>query len=294
MKNKKNDRLFVYALLFLAVAFLLLAQIYLMNSVPKPAVPVTTEIVKDSAVHSPNPKTVRSSINLQLTACSDDDLHDAVMLIKPAIVNIDVLSKDVGNAPSSRGAVRFDVPSRQALTGNEETLGSGIIVGHRGYILTVYHIVKDYPAVYVTVFSTVRKSYKASVVATDPVQDLALLKIDVDFDLPVAKLGNSDMIKITDPVLTIGSPFSFEYTVTAGIISDNKRSITIDNRTYNEWFQTDAAINRGSAGGALISSDGAVIGINTAIVAGGDYFCGVSFAIPINKARPLLLQAMME
>ena len=235
--NKKNDRLFVYALLFLAVAFLLLAQIYLMNSVPKPAVPVTTEVVKDSAVHSPNPKTVRSSINLQLTACSDDDLHDAVMLIKPAIVNIDVLSKDVGNAPSSRGAVRFDVPSRQALTGNEETLGSGIIVGHRGYILTVYHIVKDYPTVYVTVFSTVRKSYKASVVATDPVQDLALLKIDVDFDLPVAKLGNSDMIKITDPVLTIGSPFSFEYTVTAGIISDNKRSLTIDSRTYNEWFR---------------------------------------------------------
>ncbi len=292
MKNdKKKDRLFVYALLFLAIALLLLAQIYLMNSAPKPVVPTTTEV---STAHAPNPKTVRSSLNLQLTACSPEDLQNALMLVKPAIVNIDVLSKDVGNAPSTRGAVRFDVPSQQALATNSETLGSGVIVDHRGYILTVYHLIKDYPVVYVTVFSTVRKSFKAEVVATDPTQDLALLKIDTGFDLPAAKLGNSDMVKTTDSILTIGSPFSFEYTVTAGIISDNKRDLVIGDRLYTQWFQTDAAINRGSAGGALIDENGVVIGINTAIMAGGDYFCGVSFAIPINKARPLLLQAMMD
>ena len=143
-----------------------------------------------------------------------------------------------------------------------------------------------------SVFSSVRQIYKAQVVDVDITNDLAILKIESDRPLPAAKLANSDLVKITDSVLAIGSPFGFEHTVTGGIISDNKRSIVVGDIVYKDMFQTDAAINRGSAGGALINGDGHVIGLNIAIASPSGYFSGVSFAIPINKARPLLLKAI--
>jgi len=230
---------------------------------------------------------------LQLVSCSDDDLSDAVALVRPAIVNIDVVSSDVGSGSRRGGpALSFDMPPSQALTANEETLGSGIIVGSRGHVLTCYHLIRDYPRVYVTVFSSERKTYKADVIEVDTANDLALLRIHADGPLPTAKLANSDMVKITDRGLTIGSPFGFEHTVTGGIISDNKRSVVIEQRVYHDLFQTDASINRGNAGGALINSEGEVIGVNTAIASTSEYFVGVSFAIPINKARPLLLKGI--
>ncbi len=233
--------------------------------------------------------------DLQLVACSDDDLTDAVMAVKRAVVNIDIAPADVGSANRRGGsALSFDMPSSAALQTNEETLGSGIIIDARGYILTCYHLIKDYPSVNVTVFSSssVRQVYKANVVDIDVTTDLAVLKIESDRSLPAAKLANSDMVKITDTVLAIGSPFGFEHTVTEGIISDNKRSVVIGDTVYKDIFQTDAAINRGSAGGALINGAGEIVGINTAIASPSGYFSGVSFAIPINKARPLLLKAI--
>ena len=100
------------------------------------------------------------------------------------------------------------------------------------------------------------------------------------------------MVRITDTVLAIGSPFGFEHTVTEGIVSDNKRSLAINGTVYEDFFQTDAAVNRGSAGGALINGEGEIVAINTAIASPSGYFSGVSFAIPINRARPLLLKAI--
>jgi len=190
--------------------------------------------------------------------------------------------------------LNFDMPSSGALQANEETLGSGVIVDARGYILTCYHLIKNYPNVYVTVLDANRKTYRADVVDVDIANDLALLKISPDTPIPAAKLANSDMVKITDTILAIGSPFGFEYTVTGGIVSDNKRSIVIDGTVYHNLFQTDAAINRGSAGGALINSEGEVIGVNTAIASTSGYFSGISFATPINKARSLLLKAIED
>jgi len=237
--------------------------------------------------------TLTASDDIMLVACSDDDLTDAVSAVRRAIVNIDVAGADVGSANRKGGpALNFDMPSTAALQTDEETLGSGIIIDARGYILTCYHLIKDYAAVNVTVFSSVRQIYKANVVDVDIANDLAVLKIETERPLPVAKLANSDMVKITDIVLAIGSPFGFEHTVTCGIISDNKRSIVIGNTVYENMFQTDAAVNRGSAGGALINSEGRVVGVNTAIASPSGYFSGVSFAIPINKARPLLLKAI--
>jgi len=231
--------------------------------------------------------------DIQLISCSDDDLTGAVSAVRRAIVNIDVAGADAGPANRKGGpALNFDMPSTAALQTDEETLGSGVIIDARGYILTCYHLIKDYAAVNVTVFSSVRQIYKANIVDVDIANDLAVLKIETERPLPVAKLANSDMVKITDTVLAIGSPFGFEHTVTCGIISDNKRSIVIGNTVYEDMFQTDTAVNRGSAGGALINSVGRVVGVNTAIASPSGYFSGVSFAIPINKARPLLLKAI--
>jgi len=236
-----------------------------------------------------------TSSDIQLVSCSDDDLTDAVSAVRRAVVNIDIAAADVGSANARGGPpLTFDMPSTAALATDEETLGSGVIIDARGYILTCYHLIKDCPSVNVTVFSStsVRQVYTANVIDIDIGNDLAALKIESDRPLPVAKLANSDMVKATDTILAIGSPFGFEHTVTKGIISDTKRDLVIGSTLYEDMFQTDAAINRGSAGGALINSEGEVVGINTAIASPSGYFSGVSFAIPINKARPLLLRAI--
>jgi S1-C subfamily serine protease len=253
-----------------------------------------TSVVQDRSTASSGIVTLASS-DVQLVSCSDDDLTDAVMAVKRAIVNIDIAPADVGSANRRGGpALSFDMPSTSALQTNEETLGSGVIVDARGFILTCYHVIKDCATVNVSVFSSgsVRQIYKARVVDVDIANDLAVLEIKSDRPLPTAKLANSDLVKITDTVLAVGSPFGFEHTVTEGIISDNKRSIVVGDAVYEDMFQTDAAVNRGSAGGALINGEGEVVGINTAIASPSGYFSGVSFAIPINKARPLLLKAI--
>lgn len=253
----------------------------------------TTSTIQDGSSGVGSGDIALTSSNVQLVSCSDDDLTDAVAAVKRAVVNIDVDRADVGSSNRRGGpALDFDMPSTSALQTDEETLGSGVIVDARGYIITCYHLIRDYPKVNVTVFSSVRQIYKANIVDVDIANDLAVLKIESDRPLPVAKLANSDMVKATDTILTIGSPFGFEHTVTGGIISDNKRSIVIGNTVYEDMFQTDAAVNRGSAGGALINSEGQVVGINTAIASPSGYFAGVSFAIPINKARSLLLKAI--
>ena len=253
----------------------------------------TTSTIQDGSSGVGSGDIALTSSNVQLVSCSDDDLTDAVAAVKRAVVNIDVDRADVGSSNRRGGpALDFDMPSTSALQTDEETLGSGVIVDARGYIITCYHLIRDYPKVNVTVFSSVRQIYKANIVDVDIANDLAVLKIESDRPLPVAKLANSDMVKATDTILAIGSPFGFEHTVTGGIISDNKRSIVIGNTVYEDMFQTDAAVNRGSAGGALINSEGQVVGINTAIASPSGYFAGVSFAIPINKARSLLLKAI--
>jgi len=256
----------------------------------------TTGTVQDGTSNGSSSNiTLTASDDIVLVASDDDDLTDAVAAARRAVVNIDVAGAAVGSSNRRGGAaLSFDMPSTAALQTDEETLGSGVIVDARGYILTCYHLIKDFATVNVTVFSStsVRRIYKANVVDVDIANDLAILKIESDSPLPVAKPANSDMVKTTDTILAIGSPFGFEHTVTEGIISDNKRSIVIGNTVYADIFQTDAAVNRGSAGGALINVEGEVVGINTAIASPSGYFSGVSFAIPINKARPLLLKAI--
>jgi len=290
-RSRPKSNVFINASLVAGFVILIVCQLILFRFTTRQRTRIASSI-QDGLGNTADVVSLASSA-MQLVSCSDDDLSDAIATVRPAIVNIDVASSDVGPAGKKGGpALNFDMPPSGTLQANEETLGSGIIVDARGYVLTCYHLIKDYPKVYVTVLDANRKTYKADVIDVDIANDLALLRIYPDSPIPVARLANSDMVKITDTVLAIGSPFGFEHTVTGGIISDNKRSIVIGARIYHDLFQTDACVNRGSAGGALISSEGEVVGVNTAIASTSGYFAGISFAIPINKARPLLLKAI--
>ena len=164
-----------------------------------------------------------------------------------------------------------------------KSLGSGFIIDREGHILTNNHVIEK--ADKITVKMANEKSYDATVVGRDPKTDIALIKIDSDADLPVVRMGDSDKLEVGEWVVAIGNPFGLEQTVTAGIISAKGRVIGAG--PYDDFLQTDASINPGNSGGPLFNLEGEVIGINTAIVAGGT---GIGFAIPINMAKRLLPQ----
>jgi len=166
----------------------------------------------------------------------------------------------------------------------ESGLGSGVIVDAAGLVVTNYHVVAQ--AQEVVVRTSDEREYVARVRGGDPATDLALLELqDVSKPLTPASLGNSDALRVGDYVVAIGNPFGLELTVTAGIVSAKARVIGAG--PYDEFLQTDAAINPGNSGGPLFGLDGQVVGINTAIVAGGQ---GIGFAVPIDLVEALLPQ----
>jgi serine protease Do len=164
--------------------------------------------------------------------------------------------------------------------------GSGFIVTPDGYILTNNHVVKD--ANKITVKLSDNRELPAKVVGTDPETDVAVIKINAK-DLPTVELGDSDKLKVGEWVLAIGNPFGLSHTVTAGIVSAKGRS-RIGLAEYEDFIQTDAAINFGNSGGPLINIDGKVIGMNTAIVSQTGAYSGIGFAIPINIAKNVYKQ----
>ena len=163
----------------------------------------------------------------------------------------------------------------------ERSLGSGVIVDKKGFILTNDHVIDQATKIQVSIDGDSTK-YTAKVVGTDKETDLAVIQIDATRDLPTAKLGNSDGVQVGDWVLAFGSPFGLNSTVTAGIVSAKDRSNV--GHQFQRFIQTDAAINPGNSGGPLVSLAGEVIGINTAIYTGSRGFEGVGFALPSNTA----------
>ncbi|NUM55954.1 MAG: DegQ family serine endoprotease [Candidatus Hydrogenedentes bacterium] len=172
---------------------------------------------------------------------------------------------------------RFDAPMRVGE-------GSGFIISSDGYILTNNHVAND--ADRLTVKLTDGREFQAELVGTDPQTEVALIKIDAR-DLPVAKLGDSDRLRVGEWVLAIGSPFGLSHTVTSGIVSARGRGDVriVDGDFYSDFIQTDAAINPGNSGGPLLNIHGEVVGMNTAIVSRGGGNDGVGFAIPINMVK---------
>jgi|TARA_B110000483_G_scaffold215101_1_gene265479 Do/DeqQ family serine protease len=161
--------------------------------------------------------------------------------------------------------------------------GSGVIISPNGYIITNHHVIENNSEIDVT--TNDNKTYRATVIGSDPSSDIAVLKIETNNKLPYVFFGNSDSTKIGEWVLAVGNPFNLNSTVTAGIISAKARDLNKGDGK-NEWYiQTDAAVNQGNSGGALVNTRGELIGINTAITSISGGFVGYSFAVPSNVAR---------
>ena len=216
--------------------------------------------------------------------------------VKPAVVNIATTQRPRPQEgrrapqvpPQFRGPFRdfFGEDFFERFFGEQpqrerRSLGSGVIVDKRGYILTNNHVIEQADEIEVRLSD--KRKFTAKVIGKDSKTDLAVIKIDAPDDLPVAKLGDSTKIRIGEWAIAIGNPFGLDQTVTVGVISAVGRS-EVGITTYEDFIQTDASINPGNSGGPLLNLNGEVIGINTAIVATGQ---GIGFAIPISMAKEI-------
>jgi serine protease Do len=212
----------------------------------------------------------------------------------PAVVNIrvtqfgDRVRPDMEDAENPHGSEDipeffrrfFDVPGNPGYgQPDRQGAGSGFIIEEDGYIMTNHHVIDGADQVIVRLAD--RREFEAEVIGSDPLSDIALLKIDAD-DLPTLKLGDSEALRPGEWVVAIGSPFNFEQSVTAGIVSAKGRST--NQQQYVPFIQTDVAINRGNSGGPLLNMDGEVVGINSWILSSGGGYMGLSFSIPIETA----------
>ena len=213
--------------------------------------------------------------------------------VSPAVVHIKVVTLEQvdfqhgrGFPPGPFGGPRFrsPFPFPQPSPRPQRGSGSGFIVRQDGLILTNNHVVEN--AKQITVVLADETEYQAELLGGDAKTDLAVVKIEPTAELPVARLGDSDALRVGDWVLAIGNPFGLSNTVTAGIVSATGR--TIGAGPYDNFIQTDASINPGNSGGPLFNQDGQVVGINTAIFSRSGGNIGIGFATPINQAKDLM------
>ncbi len=218
----------------------------------------------------------------------------------PAVVNISTIYHKKSPLQRYKLPDDFKLPEkgpladllRRFLEGQQEapeeemdSLGSGFIISPDGYIVTNHHVVDGADEILVRLHN--RDTYDARLVGSDEASDIALLKVEAK-NLPTVKIGDSDQLKIGAWVLAIGSPFGFDHTVTAGIVSAKGRSLPSEN--YVPYIQTDVAINPGNSGGPLFNLDGEVVGVNSQIFSRSGGFMGLSFAVPINLAMNVVRQ----
>lgn len=227
---------------------------------------------------------------------------DVVEKTSPAVVRIEADHKD---KVQKRGDFQFPggddffrqfqlpMPQPNQRPKVERGLGSGVVVDAGGTILTNYHVVEGSDKI--TVAMSDNKTYDAKIVGTDQPSDLAVLKIEAT-DLPFLNLGNSDDVRVGDIVLAIGNPLGIGQTVTAGIISAKGRRTGLSDGSYEDFLQTDAPINKGNSGGALVNLNGELIGINSQILSGGSGGgnIGIAFSIPSNMAKSVMEQLVKD
>ena len=202
--------------------------------------------------------------------------HGIIDDTRPAVISIDAVITGPNANPGDPVA-------------NYTRIGSGVIVDPRGFALSSLHVVEGASSLKATVYGqTGAMEYPLKIVKTDKTSDLVLLRLLADGPLPYAGLGDSNSVRTGDVVISIGSPFGFEQSVTSGIISSRNRTLNVNGMIYENMIQTDSAINKGSSGGPLLNSKGDVVGINTAIYSTSGTFAGISFAVPINRSLDLL------
>ncbi|MBG7084642.1 serine protease MucD [Pseudomonas aeruginosa] len=239
------------------------------------------------------------ALSLAMTARAElPDFTPLVEQASPAVVNISTRQKRPDRArargqlsipdleglpPMFRDFLERSIPQvprkPRGQQREAQSLGSGFIISNDGYILTNNHVVADADEILVRLSD--RSEHKAKLVGADPRSDVAVLKIEAK-NLPTLKLGDSNKLKVGEWVLAIGSPFGFDHSVTAGIVSAKGRSLP--NESYVPFIQTDVAINPGNSGGPLLNLQGEVVGINSQIFTRSGGFMGLSFAIPIDVA----------
>lgn len=246
-----------------------------------------TEIVNSIEMGNQS-KAVQTSFNIptssyaaeatDFTKAAEETIHAVVHVKNVSISKSNPLAEFFYGA-DARGGGRMTIGT-----------GSGVIISPDGYIITNNHVIKRAKELQITLNN--QKSYTAEVIGTDPTTDIALLKIDAT-DLPFVSIANSDNVKVGEWVLAVGNPFNLTSTVTAGIVSAKARNINISGGKMIESFiQTDAAVNPGNSGGALVNVRGELVGINTAISSQTGSYVGYSFAVPSNIAKKVIEDLM--
>lgn len=215
--------------------------------------------------------------NIDFTTAAENTVH-AVVHVKNVSVS------KVPSNPLMEFIYGYQGPREQTQIGT----GSGVIITEDGYIVTNNHVIQDATEIEVTLNNN--KSYKAKLVGTDSKMDVALLKVEADEKLPYVVFGDSDAIKVGEWVLAVGNPYNLNSTVTAGIVSAKARNLS--NNNIQSFIQTDAAVNPGNSGGALVNTRGELVGINTMISSPTGSYTGYSFAVPSNLTRKIIEDLM--
>ena len=241
--------------------------------------PATTQNTQIN--NEPFAKTISNNVNVKAgSIAAPASFTEAAEKAMPSVVHIKATSGSRNSQSQSNDPFDFFFgnPDRGGSRGGT---GSGVIYSSDGYIVTNNHVVEDANEIEVTLFDN--RTYKATVIGTDTQTDLAVLKIEAT-RLPVLKKADSDRARVGEWVLAVGNPFELNSTVTAGIISAKGRDINIikGNTAIESFIQTDAAVNPGNSGGALVDATGRLLGINTAIATQTGSYAGYSFAIPVN------------
>lgn len=267
----KRTKLFLISSIIIAVALsATIVGIYATNTKEK-----SNEVSGNSTNIIPTQYSSSAPLN------SNVDLTYAAERTVEAVVHVKVKMELKNNFEGINPILEyfFGIPSEPSEPQYQEGSGSGVIISSDGYIVTNNHVIDNASAVEVILND--KRSFDAKVIGTDPTTDLALLKIDAN-NLPIIPFGNSETLKIGEWVLAVGNPLNLTSTVTAGIVSAKARNINLSNNEMRieSFIQTDAAVNPGNSGGALVNTKGELVGINTAIASTTGAYTGYSFAIP--------------
>jgi Do/DeqQ family serine protease len=236
---------------------------------------------------STNPITTLSNESYAKNVGLSPDVVDFTEAAEKTIHTV-VHVKNVSYKTVSNPMLEYYYGYKGGQTQEQVGTGSGVIISADGYIVTNNHVIKDASEIEITLNN--KQSYKAKLIGTDSKMDIALLKIDVDEKLPYTTFGNSDSVKVGEWVLAVGNPYNLTSTVTAGIVSAKARDLGISG--IQSFIQTDAAVNPGNSGGALVNTRGDLVGINTMISSMTGSYVGYSFAVPSNIARKIIEDLM--
>lgn len=235
---------------------------------------------------SAGPRPSPSPANKGAIFSDENVVTKAVAKILPSVVNIDTKAFVQYEVPADPFGRLFGYPPTQTQLVPRMGQGSGVIVGADGLILTNEHVIHGASEIMVTLNNDRRLAGKIR--GADQISDIALVQVDAR-DLQPATLGNSDALAIGETVIAVGNPYTFQHTVTVGVLSGRERSISEQSKDFQDLLQTDAAINPGNSGGPLVNIRAEVIGINTAII---PYAQGIGFAIPVNTAKNIMDQLL--